>query len=262
MHDDWSTTASPTDLESLAHALEGGRLSLAQQASTAAVQSLGLADPAGLCRFLNAAPAREPAALAWCLRRLAAERRSAHERLTRSAQLVWSGHHEGTQPLRDTRAVLDALCAQATARVLLATYVIHNGLESLAALAARMRAVPALEVALYVHVKGTKHGDEAHDVAAWLAHFRKAHWPGDVRLPAVWYDPATRDAERGTSMHAKCVVVDGRWAFVTSANFTEAAQARNVEVGVVLDHPALARALTAQFQGLQERGGFRRMPGT
>jgi hypothetical protein len=263
MHDDWCSAASPTDLETVAQALEGGRLSFAQGASAAA-QSLGVADPQALRRFLSTSPAHDPAALAWGLRRLAAERRAAHDRFARSAQLVWSGQHEGSQPLRDTRAVLNEVCARATERLLLATYAIHNGLESLSALSARMRAVPALQVDLYVHVKGPRHRppDEARDVAAWLTQFRAAHWPGDVRLPAVWYDPATLDPEGGTSMHAKCVVVDDRWAFVTSANFTEAAQERNIEVGVVLDHPVLARALTAQFQGLQARGRFRRVPGT
>lgn len=63
-------------------------------------------------------------------------------------------------------------------------------------------------------------------------------------------------------MHGKCVVIDERRSFVPSANFIEAAQERNIEVGVVLDHPALAQALGAQIQGLRERGGFRRMAGT
>jgi phosphatidylserine/phosphatidylglycerophosphate/cardiolipin synthase-like enzyme len=49
------------------------------------------------------------------------------------------------------------------------------------------------------------------------------------------------------SLHAKCVVVDGRLVFVTSANFTDRGQTRNVEVGVVLDEPRLAAVLEAQF---------------
>ena len=88
-------------------------------------------------------------------------------------------------------------------------------------------------------------------------------WPG-ARLPEVFSDRRALSMERGPRavLHAKCVVVDERWSFVTSANFTEAAQERNIEVGVVLDHPALAQALGAQFQGLRERGRFRRMAGT
>jgi phosphatidylserine/phosphatidylglycerophosphate/cardiolipin synthase-like enzyme len=61
------------------------------------------------------------------------------------------------------------------------------------------------------------------------------------------------------SLHAKCVVVDERWAFVTSANFTEAAQERNIEAGVLLDHPKLAEALAARFRALREGGRLHRM---
>ncbi len=77
--------------------------------------------------------------------------------------------------------------------------------------------------------------------------------PSDVPLPAIHYDPESRKhgAKRAT-LHAKCVVVDRRWAFVTSANFTEAAQERNIEAGVLLDHPRLAEALAGQFEALKE----------
>jgi phosphatidylserine/phosphatidylglycerophosphate/cardiolipin synthase-like enzyme len=261
--DDWASDANPADLDALARALDEGRLS-ARGDSAAAVQALGLAEGARVRAFLASVPVRDPKALAWCLRRLAAERRASSDRLARSAQLVWSGQGDGHQPLRDTRAVLDEVCARAERHVMLATFVVYDGRRSLAALARRMREVPSLEVDCYVDLKAARHQapDDARDVDAWVRRFREDHWPDDVRLPAIWYDPATLDRSAGTSLHAKCVVVDERWSFVTSANFTEAAQERNIEVGVVLDHPALAQALGAQFLGLRERGGFRRMAGT
>jgi len=261
--EDWASTANPADMDLVAQALEDGRLTVGV-VSAAALQSLGLAEVAGVRAFLAAAPTRDPRAVAWCLRRLASERRAWSDRLARSAQLVWSGHREGSQPLRDTRAVLDEVCARAERRVMLATFVVYDGRRSLAALARRMREVPSLRVDCYVDLKPSRRGapDEARDVEAWVRRFREEHWPEDVRLPAIWYDPSTLDREAGTSLHAKCVVVDERWSFVTSANFTEAAQERNIEVGVVLDHPALAQSLGAQFDGLRERGGFRRMAGT
>ncbi|MBK6533356.1 MAG: hypothetical protein IPF99_28345 [Deltaproteobacteria bacterium] len=261
--DDWASTANPADLDLVAQALEEGRLSVGG-GSAAALQALGLGEPAPVRAFLATSPTHDPRAVAWCLRRLAGERRAASDRLARSAQLVWSGHRDGPQPLRDTRAVLAEVCARAERHVMLATFVVYDGRRSLAALARRMREVPALRVDCYVDLKSARHGtpDEAREVDAWVTRFRAEHWPDDVRLPTIWYDPATLDRAAGTSLHAKCVVVDERWSFVTSANFTEAAQERNIEVGLVLDHPALAQALSAQFQGLRERGGFRRMVGT
>jgi phosphatidylserine/phosphatidylglycerophosphate/cardiolipin synthase-like enzyme len=49
------------------------------------------------------------------------------------------------------------------------------------------------------------------------------------------------------SLHAKCVVVDGRWVFATSANFTNRGQSRNVEVGLLVEDGSVATALEAQF---------------
>lgn len=257
---DWCSTATPSDLDLVALALDDGRIDLTHD-SYSALQALGVADVGGLNAFLMSAPGTEPKALAWCLRRLAAERRVASDRLAQSAQLVWSGPTEGSHGLRDTRAVLDEVFGRAEQRITLATYVIYDGRRSLARLARRMRERPSLEVDFYVDLKSVTatDADDAHTADVWLTRFRREHWPTDVRLPSIWYDPATLRRSAGVSLHAKCVVVDARWAFVTSANFTEAAQARNVEVGVVLDHPTLAQALSGQFLALRERGHFCRM---
>jgi phosphatidylserine/phosphatidylglycerophosphate/cardiolipin synthase-like enzyme len=48
---------------------------------------------------------------------------------------------------------------------------------------------------------------------------------------------------------------------VTSANFTEAAQERNIEVGVLLEDEAFARALRQQVDSLVQAGALRRVPG-
>jgi phosphatidylserine/phosphatidylglycerophosphate/cardiolipin synthase-like enzyme len=56
------------------------------------------------------------------------------------------------------------------------------------------------------------------------------------------------------------VVVDGSAAFVTSANFTEAAQDRNIEAGVLVRIPSFAGALVGQFDNLVNSGHIRRAP--
>ena len=58
-------------------------------------------------------------------------------------------------------------------------------------------------------------------------------------------------------MHAKCIAVDPRVALITSANFTEAAQGRNIEAGVLVRHKPTVRRLVAYFEGLVERGDLR-----
>ncbi|HEX9768547.1 MAG TPA: phospholipase D-like domain-containing protein [Kiloniellales bacterium] len=56
-------------------------------------------------------------------------------------------------------------------------------------------------------------------------------------------------------------MIDEAIAFVTSANFTMAAQARNLEAGVLVRSPSFALALIAQFESLVTAGGLRRLPG-
>jgi phosphatidylserine/phosphatidylglycerophosphate/cardiolipin synthase-like enzyme len=50
------------------------------------------------------------------------------------------------------------------------------------------------------------------------------------------------------------VVVDGLRAFISSANFTQRGQERNIEVGVLIEDTAFAGYLGAQWLGLVECG--------
>jgi phosphatidylserine/phosphatidylglycerophosphate/cardiolipin synthase-like enzyme len=60
----------------------------------------------------------------------------------------------------------------------------------------------------------------------------------------VFYDPRSVTLEPGkaAALHAKCVVIDEFDLFVSSANFTEAAQQRNIEVGLRLRDKAVRDA--------------------
>jgi len=55
-------------------------------------------------------------------------------------------------------------------------------------------------------------------------------------------------------LHAKCIVVDGAKAFVTSANFSGAAHERNVELGVCIDDPRIAAAIEEELDELITAG--------
>ena len=59
--------------------------------------------------------------------------------------------------------------------------------------------------------------------------------------------------------HRGVVVVDGRWTLLTSANFTEAAQERNIEAGVVINDRRVAERMTRQFDQFVERGVLKRL---
>ncbi len=49
--------------------------------------------------------------------------------------------------------------------------------------------------------------------------------------------------------HAKCILVDGVTAFITSANFTESAHERNIELGVLFrENPKVARSIRSEIR--------------
>lgn len=256
--EEWLDRANPVDLEVLASALLDGRL--AAPFSAGSVRLLGL-DPAASA-FLAGLAGADPRMPARLLQRLAKERRRADDRYAGVARLVWSGPAEGDASIRDTRVVVDSLFAEADRHVLISTMVIYNGRSVFASLAKRLRAHPHIAVEIYVNLPAPpgQSGDEKANVTRFLERFARDNWPKDVPIPSIYYDPESQaQGEKCTTLHAKCVVVDDRWALVTSANFTEAAQERNIEAGVLLDHPKLAESLCGRFRALRESGRLRRM---
>lgn len=256
--DDWLDKATAADLDALAQGLLDGRIPSAGSAGSIQLAGFGT----GAVRFLRGFDGSKPEVIAWTLRRLARERREAGDRYASVARLVWSGASDDVEAIRDTSVVLDDLFRRAQRHVLVSTFVVYDGLAVFRALAEQVQRIPGLRVDLYVNLasKTGRPEDEVREAQEFLAHFTQKHWPAGVALPSIYYDPETRNLGEGRkSLHAKCVVVDDRWAFITSANFTEAAQERNIEVGVLLDQPNLAGALVRRFEALRDGGSLRRM---
>jgi phosphatidylserine/phosphatidylglycerophosphate/cardiolipin synthase-like enzyme len=253
MRDQWLQDANPSDLDALARAVREARL--APPYAAPAVHLAGFGEGAAeLLAGLGGAP---PDAVAWFLERLAAERRAWAERFGRVAHLVWTG---GSDSFRDTKVVLDDLFRRAERHVLISSYVLYQGTALLAALVERLRARPNIAVELYLNVESDSERNADTRAAEFAREFARDHWPSDLPLPAMYFDAEARTSgARRTKLHAKCVVVDERWAFVTSANLSEAAQERNIEAGVLLDHSGLAEALSARFRALRSEGRVRRM---
>ena len=183
--------------------------------------------------------------------------------LSSAAELVWTGPESAVAASRDTAVVLEQLFASATRAVLLSTFVVHQGHRVFKALADRMAAVPSLQVQLFLHV-GRKERDTRYDseiLREFVDDFGR-HWPWSPR-PRVFYDPRSLalDNRVRATWHAKCVVIDDEVAFVTSANFTEWAQSRNVEAGVLMRNSHFARQLRQQFESLVQSRSVLELPG-
>ena len=145
-------------------------------------------------------------------------------------ELVWTGPESRSSGARDTAVVLAELFRKSAANVLLAGFAFDHAADVLR----------PLHESLQRGVSCRVYAD-----AEIAARFLREHWPFGPPFPEVYgFAP-----EKGVfaSLHAKCVVVDGRWVFITSANFTDRGQTRNVEVGVLLEDARLAAVLEAQF---------------
>jgi len=176
--------------------------------------------------------------------------------------LVLSGPDLPGVPTADTAAVMRTLVTQAKREVILVGYAVHDGRKIFEPLARRMADVPGLAVTFCLDIQRAWNDPTPSSdlVTRFARDFREKHWPWPT-LPALYYDP--RSLETGdarASLHAKCVIVDRERLLVTSANFTDAAQRRNVEAGVDIRHPPTAARLADYFAGLCRAGLFSRCP--
>ncbi len=178
--------------------------------------------------------------------------------------LVWTGPDVQEAPSRDTPVVVRELFAKAQEHVLVAGYAVYQGKEVFRVLAERMDENPELEVEMFLDVKrARKDTTVPEDILRRFAQrFRTKEWPGE-RMPDIYYDPRALEMDSGkkSSLHAKCAVIDRAVAFVSSANFTEAAQIRNIEVGALIKSPSFAARLVHHFQALAAANILHPIPG-
>ena len=253
---------SPNELRTLAASLRSGRLCIPYSAS-----GLGryiaspLASSVSADLQAMAGIGMQPAAIAYSLELLASNR-SENSGVGDLIDLVLSGPQVAGAEHRDTSVVVSDLFRTAEETIVVAGYAVYQGEKVFHALVDRMSELPALKVRMYLDIQ-RKPGDtsSAPEIVRRFVHrFRSEEWPMGKPCPEIFYDPRALSPDRSkrAALHAKCVVADSRDVFVSSANFTEAAQERNVEVGLLLHSPSVAVRLTHFFTALCETGNFLR----
>lgn len=249
---------APSDLRALSTAIRTGRLSPPYSSDS-------------LERYLHAETASHVAsslqtmqstfgtstAIAHSLE-LLSEALSERALLSNSFDLVTSSPEVNGITNRDTCVVVSELFRNARNSVLLAGYAVHQGQTVFRALAARMQAEPTLAVRLFLDIQ-RRPGDTTADpelVRRFIHQFRTSQWPVGTRMPEIFYYPASLNDDRRacSALHAKCIVVDNESVYISSANFTEAAQQRNIEVGILVRSADLAERATRFFNALVVAG--------
>ena len=251
-------------LESISQALKAGRLKPPYTAFTVAEwvpqngRDLLAAELTSLQTF-----GFTTATLAITLEALA-EDAAARQRALDQIQLVWTSPDEEGPHVRDTSVVVRQLLSEARQSLWISTYSIFNGQEVFLPIEEAWSFRPELDVVLILNVPpDDKNGlYETAAVDKYAKAFWKYHWPW-ARKPAVFYDP--RGPEKTPHLpacqHAKCILVDGVTAFITSANFTESAQERNIELGVLFrDNPRVAESIRSKLESLIQDGFLKPLP--
>lgn len=203
-----------------------------------------------LWRDISWMAALDASALGAVLRVALAER---ERRQATGPELVWTGPEPKVSTARDTAVVVRQLFGRAQRSVLVTGFRVDGGKSIFEPLcdAIRDRGVDAR---VFLHLDD-RPGMSAKEAAeAGVAEFLRTSWPEGGPVPAVFYDPRTVAPGSSINLHAKCVVVDGRYSLIGSANFTHNAHVRSIEVGVVVDDVQLATDLTRQWQGLIDNG--------
>lgn len=246
---------SPRVLTALAASLETGPL--AESLTLAGVRAIAGetdADLFGLLQSLTGA-GFGPKQLAALLRAVAAAVNASPTPL-QLFDVVLSGPAVPGVPTADTVAAMHTLLTHAERDVLLVGYAVFNGRKLFEPLARRMVERPGLAVTMCLDIPRPYTDVRPAEVivAAFASDFRERHWPWP-HVPRLYHDPRSLDTgPLRASLHAKCVIVDREVALVTSANFTDAAQWKNIEAGVEIRHRPTVERLVDYFTGLI-RGG-------
>jgi phosphatidylserine/phosphatidylglycerophosphate/cardiolipin synthase-like enzyme len=176
--------------------------------------------------------------------------------------LVATGPNEAESISRATSVVVSELFRGAQKSVIVAGYAVRQGHKVFKDLADRMAEHPKLRVRLCLDIQRNPSDTSMPDelIRRFSERFRAAQWPLQRPVPEVYYDPRSVAIDRANAgaLHAKCVVVDTQRLFISSANFTEAAQERNIELGLLLDSSFLSGRVTDFFEQLIRRNFLKR----
>ncbi len=173
------------------------------------------------------APAVSPAEVAIALRTASCPQRS--READQAVEIVWTGPRSEEVSFRHTEQAILQVLNSAQSRILLVSYAVFS--------------IPNIQEAV---VRAAKRGAkitvvvETPDKLVVQNEYSTLQALGDdvARCSTVYYwKKENRKADASGklgSLHVKCVVGDGRWLFLSSANLTKYAFSLNMELGLLV----------------------------
>lgn len=168
---------------------------------------------------------------------------------TPDIQLVWTGPDTPKASPRDTLPQMLEMIGRAKSNILLVTFAAFKATSIMDAL----KAAAARGVQLKIIV------ESSDDSAGQLSHDSSKAFPKSfIDSGCIWFWPLSKRPKNPKGMpgklHAKCLVIDDTEVLVSSANLTDDAMERNIEVGIRCANSSSASQLKAKFDALVEQG--------
>jgi cardiolipin synthase len=187
----------------------------------------------------------------------AAARQERRLREMSSVEVVWTGPTAASAGLRSTEQVILDLIGSARHSIWVVTFAAYK----IAAL------VRALREALARGVRVAFVLEDKDESAGKLSLSALPAFAGGGLEAAKVYGWPLENRERNErgdhgTLHAKCVLVDGRRLFVSSANMTEFALTLNIELGVLVNGGDAPRQVERNLTELIRTGVLREFPAT
>jgi phosphatidylserine/phosphatidylglycerophosphate/cardiolipin synthase-like enzyme len=165
-------------------------------------------------------------------------------------EIIWTGPANGRFPVRRIDQVLYDLISSAKKRIVLVTFAAHRVHHLCDHLANAVRR--GVELTLIVESEGESEGQLTRDAVAAFKNVPATrthiyYWPIEKR--------DRNQAGRPGKLHAKCAIID-EIALIGSANLTDDAFNRNMELGMVVREAAVVLAIAEHFQELIRYGAL------
>lgn len=161
-------------------------------------------------------------------------------------EIIWTGPANNRFPARRIDQVLYDLITVAERRIVLVTFAahrVHHLCERLTRAVAR-----GVDLTLIVESEEESEGQLTRDAAAAFTNLPQAkiyYWPLQRR--------ERNEAGRPAKLHAKCAIIDDV-AVIGSANLTDDAFNRNMELGLLVREQATVAAISEHFSELIRSG--------
>ncbi len=164
------------------------------------------------------------------------------------AEIVWTGPANGRFPVRRIDQVLYDLISKAKHQIVLITFAAHRVRHLCDHLTQAVNR--GVVLTLIIECEEESEGQLTRDaVAAFqnvpLTHARIFYWPLAKR--------ARSQGGRPGKLHAKCAIVDDA-ALIGSANLTDDAFNRNMELGMLIRDDATVLSIAGHFEELIRQG--------